>query len=89
VIHLNDIQTQEGKRKKKAANADTLEEQPDQMRVEIDSVESIEDPNMFSPSSKGRHSRNRLSKVHPTTDSKTLNQTENMHYDDEDWDDID
>jgi len=65
------------------------------MRVDIDSMGSLEDPNMYdSPKSKGLKSRNRLSKVHPTSDSKTLedfmSKGNGAHdLDDEDWDDID
>lgn len=67
------------------------------MRVEIDSVGSIEDPNLFdSPKNKNKYSRNRLSKVHPTSDSKNLedfmakgNHADELDQDDEDWEDID
>ena len=64
------------------------------MRVEIDSMGSLEDPNLYdSPPSKGVKSRNRLSKVHPTSDSKTLedfmSKGNGLDHDDEDWDDID
>ena len=65
------------------------------MKVEIDSVGSIEDPNLFdSPMNKGRRTRNRISKVHPTSDSKNLedfmvkgNHADDI--DDEDWYDVD
>ena len=65
------------------------------MKVEIDSVGSIEDPNLFdSPMNKGRRTRNRISKVHPTSDSKNLEDfmVKGNHaddFDDEDWYDVD
>jgi hypothetical protein len=62
------------------------------MKVEIDSVGdgSIVDPNMFdSPKNKGKHTRNRLSKVHPTSESQNLenfmDKANHADLDDEDW----